>query len=314
MRKSHQIALVTGASGFIGANLVRILLESFEVHIFTRKDSNRWRIQELIPKLKEHTVDFQDLTSLTQEFKDIQPDIIFHLASFGGYPFQTDPLTIVQANIIETFNLLEASKTTDYKLFINVGSSSEYGYKRKPMKETDQLEPTSIYAATKAGATHIASAYYHVYQKPIMTIRPFSVYGPFEEPTRFIPQLILSCLNNQDIKLTQGNEGRDFIYIDDFIDGMLKFCRAPKEVKGKIINLGTGQQHSIKEVANLAKELTGSSSKLLWRAYKPRDWDTDYWVADNKLALSLGWQPKFTLQGGLEETINWFKKNKHLYL
>ena len=109
-------------------------------------------------------------------------------------------------------------------------------------------------------------------------------------------------------------ERRDFIYVDDFVDGLIKVAQYPEKVKGKVFNLGSGKQHSIKEVAALVAHLTGNKSKLIYGAYKPRDWDTNYWVADISRASELiGWSPINSLEAGLKKTISWFEKNLNLY-
>ena len=308
-------ALLTGSTGFIGANLARHLIKnSYKVHILTRPESSNWRIKDILPHLVDHRVNFQNKKELQGVMAEIKPNIIFHLASYGGYPFQQNLQNMVEANIVETVNLLESLKTIDYQVFINAGSSSEYGYKTEPMKESDALSPNSFYAATKASATYISQVYSRMYQKPIVTVRPFSVYGPYEEPTKFIPPLITRSLKGEDIHLTQGIEKRDFIYIDDFIDGLLAICHSPDKVKGKVINLGSGKQYSVKEAADLIASLTGSKSKLHFGTYKPRNWDTNYWVADISLAKRLlGWQPANSFEEGLKKTIAWFEKNINLY-
>ncbi len=308
--------VVTGASGFIGANLVRRLIsDNNEVYILKRKDSYIWRLTELNPQLKEFQVDFHDKALLKEVISHIKPDIIYHLAAYGGYPFQEDLTKMLNGNIVSTVNILEASKDIGYKIFINFGSSSEYGFKKKPMKETDVLEPGSFYAATKASGTYLCRVFGNIYQKPIVTVRPFSVYGPYEEPTRLIPSSIVACLKGKDLKLTKGDQKRDFIYIGDFLDGLFAITHNPEKVAGKVINLGTARQYSVNEVVTLIKKITNSKSKLIWDAYQPRSWDTNYWVADIKLAKKLlNWEPETSLEEGLQKTIAWFKKHIHLYI
>lgn len=307
--------LVTGASGFIGASLIRRLHGlSEETHILTRKNSNKWRIKDILPKLIDHEVNFEDEKYIKKLIEEIKPQVIYHMASFGGYPFQKDLKEMVKANIIETVNLLEATKAIDYNIFVNIGSSSEYGYKTTPMNEKDALRPASFYAATKASSTYISQVFSQIYNKPIVTIRPFSVYGPYEEPTRFISSAIANCLKGTDLKLTEGSQMRDYIYIEDFITGLLKIASSPSKVKGEIINLGCGKQYSVKEVASIIMRLTNSSSKMLFGAYKKREWDSNFWVSDNSLLYELtGWKPSISIEEGLKKTVDWFRNNLNLY-
>lgn len=312
MKRKH---LVTGASGFIGANLVRRLLsENQEVHILSREESNFWRLKELLSKLKLHPQDPENQISINKTIKKINPDYIYHLAAYGGYPFQKDVNKMIKTNIIFSSILLETVKEINLKAFILTGSSSEYGYKNNPMKEIDTLEPASFYAATKASTTQLALVYARSYNLPVIVVRPFSVYGAFEEPTRLIPTVIMKCLKNIDIELTDGKEKRDFIYIEDFLDCFLKLAENPGKAAGQIVNIGSGKQFSTRDIVKLIQSVTKSHSRLLWGKYPNRKWDTKFWLADISLAKKLiGWQPKRDLQLGITETITWFQNNLSLY-
>ncbi|MBI3955030.1 NAD-dependent epimerase/dehydratase family protein, partial [Candidatus Gottesmanbacteria bacterium] len=231
-----------------------------------------------------------------------------------GYPFQQDVSKMIKANIIFSSLLLETAKEINLKAFIITGSSSEYGYKNKPMKETDTLDPASFYAATKAATTNLALVYARSYNLPVIIVRPFSVYGPYEEPTRLVPTVIMKCLKNEDVELTKGMEKRDFIYIEDFLDCFMKLSKNPGKITGHIINIGSGKQFSTRDIAKLIQSLTKSHSRLLWGKYPNRKWDAKFWLADINLAKrSIGWQPKRDLPKGISETITWFKKNLNLY-
>lgn len=312
MKQKH---LVIGASGFIGANLVRRLLsENQEVHILVRKSSNLWRIKGILSKLKLHLLDIENQISVKKTIKKIHPDYIYHLAAYGGYPFQKDVNKMIKTNIIFSSVLLETAKEINLKAFILTGSSSEYGYKNKPMKETDTLAPASFYAATKAATTQLALVYARSFNMPIVIVRPFSVYGAFEEPTRLVPTVIMKCLKNIDIELTDGKEKRDFIYIEDFLDCFLKLAENPGKITGHIINIGSGKQFSTRAIVKIIHRLTKSRSRLLWGKYPNRKWDAKFWLADINLAKKLvGWQPKRDLPSGIAETITWFQNNLTLY-
>ncbi len=307
--------LVTGASGFIGANLVRRLISlNQEVHILNRKDSNLWRIKGVISKLNLHLLEIENQISVKKTIKKINPDYIYHLAAYGGYPFQKDVYMMIKANIIYSSLLLEAAKETNLKAFIITGSSSEYGYKNRPMKEIDTLEPASFYATTKAATTQLALVYARSFNLPVIVVRPFSVYGAFEEPTRLVPTVIMKCLKNKDVELTDGKEKRDFIYIEDFLDCFLKLTENSSKTSGQIVNIGSGKQFSTREIVMIIHRLTKSHSRLLWGKYPNRRWDTKFWLADINLAKKLvSWQPKRDLQLGITETITWFQNNLTLY-
>jgi len=142
MKKKY---LVTGSSGFIGSVLLRKLLaNNNNVYIILRKQSNTWRIRDLLNKVTIKYSDFSNLFELTKIIKEIKPNIIFHLATNGAYSYQKNANQIIHTNILGTWNLLQACNSVSYELFVNTGSSSEYGFKKFAMRETDILEPTNF--------------------------------------------------------------------------------------------------------------------------------------------------------------------------
>lgn len=310
----QKIFLITGASGFIGSMLLRRLIEQGqEVHLILRKESKTWRIDDLLNKTTVHLSDLSNLNELTQIIKKTNPNIIYHLATNGAYSSQKDANQIINTNILGTWNLLQACNSINYELFVNTGSSSEYGFKKFAMRETDIVEPASYYAVTKCAQTLLCSHIAKQENKPIVTIRPFSVYGPYEEPKRFIPTLMKSLLFNEEMNLVAPDTARDYIYIDDMIDAYLKIEEL-KNNPSEYFNIGTGIQSTIKETVELAKNVTKKTAKFQWGTMENRNWDTNNWVADiSKARQLLKWTPKITLEEGLMLTWNWFQNNHKFY-
>ena len=306
--------LVTGATGFIGSQLLRRLVSNNEdAHIIIRKEANLWRIKDILSKVTCHVSDLSDAEELTQIVDNIKPHIIYHLATYGAYSFQNAPDKIIQTNILGTWNLLKAVSHIDYELFVNTGSSSEYGFKESPMKETDVLEPASYYAVTKSSQTLLCFHIAREEKRPIVTLRPFSVYGPYEESARFIPTLMRALYFKEKMNLVSPEISRDHIYIDDVVDLYLMVDRL-KNFSGEIFNMGTGVQSSIKDVVQTAVRVTGETADFRWGDMKPRMWDTTRWVADvSKSKQLLDWSPKVTLEKGLFLTWEWFKADHSLY-
>ena len=309
-------ALITGATGFIGANLARELVDrNFTVNILMRATSSIWRLADIKDKLIVHNADIHDIKLLTGVVHDIHPDYIFHLATYGAYPrIETDDKKMLHTNIIGTYNLLKATMDIPYTCFVNTGSSSEYGVKSKPMKESDVLEPNTFYGVSKATASMLCQNYARQYKKPIITLRPFSVYGYYEEPFRLVPEVIIDCINQKDVSLSSGEQKRDFVFIWDMIDAYVRAMENPS-TDGLVLNVGSGQDVTVKEVAETIHKLMKSNNKLLFGKKEKVPFETDIcWKADIKaIKKELNWNPKTNLVDGLKKTIEWFKQNIDIY-
>ena len=301
--------LITGGAGFIGANLIRELIKlKYDLRLILKKSSDLWRIKDILDKVKIYYVDLLDKNKLTETVNKINPNFIIHLVTYSNYRKQTSVEEMIDINIKGTLNLLLASKNTDYKLFINTGSSSEYGIKEKPMQENDLLEPVSFYAVTKASTTLLCQVFAKEYQKSIVTLRPFSVYGPYEEENRFIPTITKAVIENKSIKLTQGGQRRDFIYVKDVVDIYIKTLSYGKKLSGQILNVGTGIEKTNDEVVHLLFKVSRKKVKIEKGAFPKRLWDTSHWVADiSKTKRLLNWEPDNTLFEGLKKTYEWYK-------
>lgn len=300
---------MTGGAGFIGANLVSKFLDlKYNVNLIVKDSTNLFRLKNIIQKINLHKIDLLDKDGLKIVAEKINPSIIIHLATYSAYQDQKAFLEMVQVNVQGALNLLLATKDIDYDIFINTGSSSEYGIKAKPMKEDDSLEPISFYAATKASATLLCKAFATQYKKPIVTLRLFSVYGPLEQKKRLIPTIVKAVIENKPIKLTYGVQRRDFIYVDDVIDIYIKTISQGPKLAGQILNMGTGIEYTNDEVVETLFKITGKKVKIEKGAYPKRLWDTSHWVADtSKTRKLLNWTPKFTLEQGLKKTYRWYR-------
>ncbi len=307
---------ITGASGFIGANVTRSFIKKgYDVHLLLKSHKNIWRLQDILPSVTIHNGSIVNFSQLKKILEKVQPDYILHLAANGAYSTQNDLQKIIKINIEGIKNLLLATKDIQYECFINTGSSSEYGIKNSAMKETDSCEPISYYAATKLTATHLCKIFAKTYHKPIVTLRLFSVYGYYEEPTRFITTILKNLYTKQPIKLTPGNQRRDFIFIDDVIDAYHAVIRNRKKFEGEIFNIGTGEQFTNDEVVEKLFKNTKEATSIKKGSFPSRSWDTSYWVADmTKTKELLNWSPKISLDQGLLLNWKWFSKNFQYYI
>jgi nucleoside-diphosphate-sugar epimerase len=307
--------LLTGATGFIGSGLLRRLVAAgARPHIIIRKNARLWRIKDILSRVKCHVGDIMDAKDVAAAFKQARPDIIYHLAANGAYASQDDPDRMVGTNVVGGWNLLKAASAVKCELFVNTGSSSEYGLKTGPMKESDVLEPGSYYAATKCAMTWLCAQAARQGKMAIVTLRPFSVYGPYEEPSRLVPKLMEAFYKGGSIDLVHAKTARDFVYIDDMLDAYLNI-EVLKKNSGQVFNIGTGKQTTVKKIVEVAQQVTGKSADLLWGAMPSRSWDTTRWVADStKAKRRLGWVAKTPLDEGLRQTWQWYCKNHSVYL
>jgi nucleoside-diphosphate-sugar epimerase len=308
--------LITGATGFIGANLAHFFVnEKTDVHILLRESSNTWRINSILSRLNKQYCDLTDREKTKRVISEIRPNIVLHLAMYGGYSFQNDSLKMININYIGTINLLDACIEEGLDCFINTGSSSEYGIKEKPMKESDLLEPINIYGASKSAATLYCQALAKKYNLPVYTLRLFSPYGYYEESTRLIPYLIVSMLKNQKIKISSPYAVRDFIFIEDVIDAFIKIIDKKDQVPaGTILNVGSGFDTKVIEVFEILKEIVGYQRDFAIEGF-PRESDNlQVWRANTeKIQKILRWRPKYNLENGLIKTVKWFRENIYLY-
>jgi len=306
--------LITGSTGFIGANLTRrAIRKGADVYILIRKSSDTWRIKDKLRDVNQYQIDLYDYVGLESTILSIEPEIIYHVAAYGGNPAQKDFKGIIESNYVGTVNLVNACKKIDFELFVNTGSSSEYGIKSSPMREGDLLEPVNDYGVSKSAATLYCQSVARNEKMPIVTLRLFSPYGSYEGPNRLIPSVILDCLRGKNPKITSPASVRDFIFIEDVMDAYQKILDA-REVRGEIINIGSGNQHSVGDVVDRIIELTGrevvpeigGASK--W-SNEPEKWEADI----TKAKTLLNWEPKYDLTRGLDASVKWFRENRELY-
>jgi nucleoside-diphosphate-sugar epimerase len=193
---------------------------------------------------------------------------------------------------------------------VNTGSSSEYGFKDHAPSETDWLEPNSHYAVTKASATLFSRYTGQSGRILLPTLRLYSVYGPYEEPDRLLPTVILRGLAGELPPLVQPDVARDYVHVDDVCAAYLSAASGPGREPGAVYNVGTGVQTTLRDVVEVARRLLGIVAQPVWGSLAPRSWDTSVWVADTrKIRSELGWQPRVKFEEGLRRMVEWFTEN-----
>jgi nucleoside-diphosphate-sugar epimerase len=301
--------LITGASGFIGANLARRLItEGHDVHLIVRPGHTLWRLDRIESPV--HTAELGDAEAVRAAVRKIRPEWIFHLAVYGAYSHQENLEEMVHTNIAGTANVVEACLQSGFESFVNTGSSSEYGFQDHAPVESDLVRPNSVYAVTKAAATLYCGYAARRHGARIRTLRLYSVFGPWEEPSRLIPTLIVCGLNKRLPSLVENSVARDFVYVDDVCDAYLAVAANPSADNDAVMNVGTGRQTRLAEVVDVTRRLLRIDAEPHWGSMPNRPWDTTTWVSDNRrIQRETGWTPRHSLEAGLLSTIRWFQDN-----
>ena len=306
--------ILTGATGFVGANLARALLRAgHDVHLLIRGTGDHWRLRDIRGDVAMHQVDLADSPAVSTVVASVQPEWVFHLAVYGAYSIQTDAHRMVETNLMGTINLVEACARTGCDAFVNTGSSSEYGFTAQAAVETDRLIPNSTYAVTKAAATHYC---HYVAQRDklnLSTLRLYSVYGPYEDPGRLMPRLVMSGRQGALPPLVSPDIARDFVYVTDACSAYLLSAQHPDGQPGEIYNIGSGVQTSLRALVDLARKLFSVEAEPTWGTMANREWDSTVWVADYSKAYErLGWRPAVSLLQGLEYFSGWLTNHPEL--
>jgi dolichol-phosphate mannosyltransferase len=299
-------ALVTGAAGFIGANLARrVSAEGHETHLLVREQEDAWRLRPAFDA-RVHQADLRDRDAVMRVVKAVRPEWIFHCAVYGAYSWQRDAPRIVDTNVDGTAHLLDACLAEGFAAFVNTGSSSEYGFKAFAPSESDAPEPNSDYARAKLLATEYCARMARQRDARVVTLRLYSVYGPYEQPGRLMPALLTAARSGRLPPLAQPDTARDFVYVDDVCDAYLAAVSRPLDRPDAVFNVGTGTQTTLSALVKLVRSMYGVSAEPAWGSMPPRSWDTDVWRADiTRIRAELGWTPRHTLREGLTEFSDW---------
>jgi dolichol-phosphate mannosyltransferase len=302
-------ALVTGAAGFVAANLARRLVaDGHDVTLAVRPGSNLWRLQGLAARVTE--VELSDAAAVTALVDATRPEQLFHLAAHGAYSTQKDLGRIVATNLVGTMNVVNAAAAFECRHVVCAGSSSEYGFKDHAPSEDELVEPNSDYAVTKAAATLFGGYAARRSSMRVTTLRLYSVYGPFEEPSRLIPQLLLHALRGALPPLADPRTARDFVYVDDVVNAFLAAANDDTGPRDAVYNVGSGQQSDLGEIVAIARELFGVSAEPVWGTMAQRSWDTNVWSCNNgRIRTQLGWTPRTDLHRGLTATMEWLQSD-----
>jgi nucleoside-diphosphate-sugar epimerase len=309
--------LVTGASGFIGSHLVRRLVrEGAAVHALVRPKSSLHRIADVQNQVTLWQSDLSDAARLKTSIESVRPQVIFHLAAGTAGRRASDDVKSVreslESNLVGTLNLIEAieSAKLDLRCLIRAGGLEEYGNGPFPYDERQRESPVSAYSASQVATTHVCQMITGRTGLPIVTIRPALTYGPGQSSDFFIPSLIAHALRGEDFTMTSGQQTRDLLYIDDLIEAFIRAATATG-IAGHIINIGSGRDYRIIDVAHAIVRITGSKIQLKVGDASERPSQIRRLLASIDRARELlNWTPQIDLETGLARTIESYSSGR----
>ncbi len=316
MDLTDKIIMVTGGTGFIGSNLVNQLTnKGCHVNIITLSNEFDWRIEDK-KKCKFFYIDLQNYSGVKKCIDRIKPEIIFHMAAYVNPEREINLIDkLISINYIGTKNLLVSLNDCNYDLFINTGTSDEYGRTFAPFKETQREKPVSPYSASKVAATYLCEMMASTYDKPIITIRPSLIYGPKQISNSLIPLLIYAGISKKTLSLTPCEQTRDFLFIYDLVDACISLAANANKVKKLgIFNVGTGKEIKILKVVNLIKNQFHDANFIIGgKPYRIGE-AMSFYLSVDKIKSEIGWVSKWDLEDGIKETVKWWLENKDLWI
>ncbi len=307
--------LITGGAGFIGSHLTKRLVENgAKVSVIVKYNSiiDSPRLVSIWNKINVIEADLRNTDSVS-EIKNLNFDVAFHLAAYNhvGDSFK-HVFENVNSNLLSTINLL--NNGPKIKKLIHMGTSEIYGIQKKlPFNVKEKPNPMSPYGVTKYASELFSILKSKQIKLNLLCIRPFNTFGPFQSEKAIIPEIILKCLQNKDIRTTEGKQTREFNYIENIIDGIIFLDKKIKH-SDEPINIGSNKPISIKNLVKKIHEYSNSSSKLKIGDLKYRPNEIWKMQANNKFITSKGWKPKKDFNTGLRETISWYKNFYKIYL
>ena len=297
---------VAGASGFVGANLFkRIAAVRSDVYAGEFR-SKSWRLSDVNDDAVV-AVDLTDPAAVKNLIDSVAPQTVFDCVAYGAYSFEENTRSIYATNFQSLVNLIDRLAERPFAAFVHAGSSSEYGTNCTAPSEDAATDANSHYAVSKVAASDYIRYMGKHRAFPCINLRLYSVYGPLEDTSRLIPNLLRKALAGELPPFVDAETSRDFVYVDDVCDAfILAAAKMNPSLYGEAINIGTGTKTTIRELADLARKLFGIVAEPSFGTMKGRSWDLAGWYADPRKAKAmLGWAPTVSLADGLRSMAEW---------
>ncbi|MDD5555826.1 MAG: GDP-mannose 4,6-dehydratase [bacterium] len=315
------MVLITGAGGFIGSHLVeRCVAMGMRVRAFVRYvGGGSWGWLDDVPCRNELEVvagDIRDYDAVLRAARGC--GAVFHLAALIGIPYSyVSPLAYVRTNVEGTYNVLQAALECGTGEVLVTSTSETYGNVRTvPIGEGQPPDARSPYAATKVAADQLALSYHRSFGLPVKIVRPFNTYGPRQSARAVIPSIIIQLLAGaREIRLGNLAPTRDLTFVRDTVDGFLAAHDAPGFI-GEAVHIGMDEEISVGDLARMIARLMGAEARIVLAParVRPEEGEVERLRADNRrLKAATGWEPRYDLEAGLRETIDWIRENRHRY-
>ena len=297
--------LLTGATGFIGSHVARLLVNSgTKVFALIRENSNLWRIQDILSEIQILRADLHDSTKLKSELGKIKPDICIHLAWYlepRKYTDSLENISMLHDSLNFSLRLAEAG----CRRIVGVGTCFEYKMGSECLSESSPVKPQTLYAACKLSLLTILEQISRQTGMEVIWPRPFYLYGPYESEKRLVPSVICSLLRNQPTKTTKGEQVRDYLHVSDVASALWAVTRS--KLSGPV-NIGSGKPVTVGDIVELVGKIINKPELIKLGALPYGPDENMYICADNRRLLeNTDWKPQYSLEQGLRETIEWWK-------
>ncbi|MCM2266186.1 MAG: SDR family NAD(P)-dependent oxidoreductase [Elusimicrobiales bacterium] len=322
MNWRRQKVFITGGSGFIGSHLTERLVTSgakvtalLEYTPYNDLGCLRHLPKSVLSHIELAPGDLRDPEMIKKLLRG--KDVVFHLGALVGIPYSyVNPREVFEVNATGTLNLLLAARDAGASKVVTTSTSEVYGTALyTPIDEDHPLQAQSPYSASKIAADKVAEAFHKTYGVPVATLRPFNTYGPRQSDRAIIPTIIIQALRKKQITLGSLTPRRDMNYVLDTVDGFIKTAESPKAI-GQAINIGTGRDISVGELAAAILKVTGKKARIVTTSARkrPKGSEVMQLLCDNSRAKELiGWEPKTSLEAGLRHTVDWMRAHMEGY-
>ena len=301
--------LVTGATGFIGSHLTRALVREGAIVYATRRSPDA-RTRVPVGDVEWIPADLTDAGSLAKAVRTADPAVVFNLAAYGTTFDQKDPEHAYRVNVDGSWNLWRALDGSGARL-IHAGSCGEYGQAMGQVTEDHVCKPTWFYPATKNASVVLLSTLGLQYGRETVSLRPFGPYGEGDDANRVIPHVVRALLRGEEVRVTPGEQLRDYAHVDDHVDAILLAGARPLPHRVAIYNTGSGEVITLRTLLEAVADAVGPDARSLLRFGAVPYRDSEVWEMCCDIGAArrdLGYAPRVSLAEGLRRTATWFRE------